>query len=43
VTETAAAGVCRGADGHDLEADRRGCNLQAHTENLAELNWKESA
>ena len=43
MTETAAAGVCRGADGHDLEADRRGCNPQAHTESPGELNWKEDA
>ena len=43
MTETAAAGVCRGADGHDLEADRRGCNLQARTETLGESNREEDA
>lgn len=43
MTETAAAGVCRGADGDDLEANRRGCNPQAHIENLGGSNWKEDA
>jgi hypothetical protein len=43
VTETAAARVCRGADGHDLEGDRQECNPQAHTETLGELNREEDA
>jgi hypothetical protein len=45
VTEIAAvaARVRRGADGHDLEADRRGCNPQAHTENQRELDRDEDA
>lgn len=45
MTETAAvdAGIRRCADGHGLEVDRRGCNPQAHTENLGESDREEDA
>lgn len=34
----AAAAVRRGADGHGLEVNRRGCNPRVRTENLGESN-----
>ena len=42
-TAVAAAEVRPGENGYGLEADRRECNLQVHTENLGELDREEDA